>query len=123
MSLIAVQLSAPAVMKVRCHYCSEFRSKHEVLYIGTGGACMCWHCYEWHGHALDALSGNPPPGCQRCGVTYEQLRERNGGGDCPMYVHPCDGLYMVFCRKCSDAYVPKRVDLYRPTQYGHNRKI
>jgi hypothetical protein len=122
-SLIAAQLSPPAVMCVRCHYCSKFRSPREVLYIGTGGACMCWDCYDWHNRALDALAGTPPPGCQECGVTYEQLRERAGGGDCGMYVHPRDGMYQVLCKKCSDAYVPQRVDLYRPTQYGHNRKL
>ena len=114
-----------AIFTVRCHYCSRARSPREVIHIGTGGAVMCWVCYEWHNRALDALGGNPPPGCQECGVTFQQLSERSPGGDSQvsMYVHPCDGIYKVFCRACSDAYVLKRVDLYRPTQYGHNRKL
>jgi hypothetical protein len=96
-----------------------------VIYIGTGGACMCWLCWEWHNQALEALAGNPPSGCQVCGVTYTQLQERspNGDSEVGMYVHPKDGIYQVLCRACSDAYELQRVDLYRPTQFGYEKKL
>lgn len=123
MSLIAQQLSPLAVMTVICHYCSKPRHPKEVLYLGTGGAIMCWSCWEWHERAMSMLEGNPPPGCQECGITFDQLRERSATGDCRMYLHPSDGIYAVRCRACSDAYVPKRVDLYGPTQFGHNKKL
>lgn len=114
--------SSPAIFTVRCHYCSHPRTPTEILKIGTGGAIMCWHCYEWHLKALKMLCGQPPPGCQTCGVTFDELAERSSG-DCCMYVHPKDGIYQVLCRACSDRYVPQRVDLYRPTKYGFLKKL
>ncbi len=122
MSLTAAQFQPAGVMRVRCHYCSHFRSGHEVIY-SPGGVVMCWHCYEWHGHALDVLAGNPPPGCQECGLMFEELAARTPDGDCKMYVHPRDGLYAVLCKQCSDAYVLRRVDLYGPTQFGHKLNL
>lgn len=109
--------------RIRCHYCSRFRSPREVLAIGTGGVVMCWLCYEWHLRALKALCGQPPPGCQECGVTFDELRRVAVDGDCRMYVHPKDGLYQVLCPRCSEAYYRKRADLYRSTLNGHRRKI
>ena len=116
-------MKVSAALRVRCHYCSRFRAPGEVLSIGTGGAVMCWHCFQWHERALGVLAGEIPKGCQECGVTFRELQARAGGGDIKMYVHPRDGLYAVLCKQCSDAYVPKRVDLYRATQFGHNLKI
>jgi len=113
----------PSVLTVRCHYCSRFRSPREIIPIGSGGAIMCFHCREWHDRALQDLADNPQPGCGECGVTVAELSARSPNGDCQMYVHPCDGFYKLFCRPCSDAYVPKRVDLYRPTQYGYKKKL
>lgn len=120
--------SAPAIFTVRCHYCSRPRNPTEILKIGTGGVVMCWHCYEWHLKALRMLCGHPPPGCQECGTTFTQLQERAAkyaavAGDCSMYIHPKDGIYQVLCRACSDRYVPQRVDLYRPTEYGYRKKL
>ena len=112
------------VVAVKCHYCSNPRNPHEVMRM-SGGAIMCWRCWEWHQKALKMLAGNPPPGCQneKCGVTFAQLQERAGGGDVRMYLHVKDGIYQVLCRTCSDAYVPKRVDLYGHTAFGHARKL
>jgi hypothetical protein len=107
-----------------CHYCSRPRSPREILRIGKGGAVMCWLCWEWHLRALRMLcDGTPPPGCQECGVTFAVLRDAAGDGDIKMYLHPKDGVYQVLCRTCSDRYFPKRVDLYRPTQFGSQLKI
>jgi hypothetical protein len=116
-----VILTSP--IRVRCHYCSKFRSPHEIVNIGTGGAMMCWHCLEWHKEALMVLAGHPPPGCQECGVTFAELKGIDPGGNVRMYVHPKDGLYQVLCKPCSDAYLPKRVDLYGDTQYGWDKKL
>lgn len=110
------------VLCVKCHYCSRWRNPKEVLRL-TGGPVMCWSCYEWHQRALQVLAGTPPPGCQQCGVTFAQLRERSGDGDIRMYVHVKDGIYQVLCRTCSDAYVPKRVDLYGDTAYGAAKRL
>ncbi len=116
-------MTAPAFLLTRCHYCSKFRSPKEILNIGTGGAVMCWRCHQWHGEALKMLAGHPPPGCQVCSVTFEQLEERARGGDCKMYLHQKDGIYQILCKPCSDAYILKRADLYRPTKFGDKQKI
>ena len=108
---------------MRCHYCSRHRTPHEIINIGTGGAKICWNCYEWHVKALGVLAGHPPPGCQECGVTFTQLKEITPGGNVRMYLHPKDGMYQVLCRRCSDRYTPKRLDLYGDTQFGWNRKL
>lgn len=111
------------VMAERCHYCSEFRRPDELIRIGTGGAVMCWKCYEWHQRALRMFAGDPPPGCQVCGITFQQLSENAPGGDIRMYVHPKDGVYQVLCKQCSDAYTRKRVDLYGDTVFGELMKL
>ena len=112
-----------AILAVRCHYCSKFRSPSEVLHLGTGGAVMCWTCYEWHAKALRMLQGEPPPGCQVCGVTFAQLKDATPGEDVRMYVVPKDSLYQVLCKTCSDAYIRKRVDLLGDTQFGWENKL
>jgi hypothetical protein len=35
-----------------------------------------------------------------------------------MYVVPKDGIYQVHCATCVAAYVAKRADLYKGTQFG-----
>jgi hypothetical protein len=82
---------------------------------------MCWHCYEWHQHALKMLAGKPPPGCQDCGLKFADLPEI--GGDTKMYLHVKDGIYQVLCKTCSDAYILKRVDLYGHTAFGRSQKL
>jgi hypothetical protein len=111
------------VIAARCHYCSISRDPRHVLPIGTGGARICLHCLEWHAAALKLLCGHPPPGCQTCGVTFAQLRDRAPDGDTRMYVHAKDGIYQILCKPCSDAYIPKRVDLYGDTEFGKKLKL
>jgi len=110
------------VLAVRCHYCSHPRHPMEVLRL-TGGPIMCWQCFQWHQQAMRMLAGQPPRGCQECGVTFRGLEQRVAGGDVRMYLHAKDGIYQVLCRACSDNYVPKRVDLYAGTAFGHARKL
>lgn len=82
---------------------------------------MCWHCYEWHQKALLALAGEPPPGCQDCGVTFDALKEASGEGNVRMSVVLKDGVYAVLCVPCADAYCRKRSDLFRSTEYGRQK--
>lgn len=84
---------------------------------------ICWHCLHWHEKALLALSGNPPDGCQQCGVSFKDLAERTRGTSVPMAIHQKDGIYQVLCLSCSDAYVGKRRDLYGKTVYGHRKNL
>jgi hypothetical protein len=117
-----------AVIKVRCHYCSQFRHPLEVLPIGTGGVVMCWRCHEWHCQNIEALAkGGVPHGCFECRATWDELRLRFAAGDNPddvkMYLVPRDGIYQLLCRTCSDAYELKRADLLRGTLYGQTKGV
>lgn len=111
------------VLAVRCHYCSRHRHPREIHPIGTGGARICSYCLEWHIKAIAMLAGEPPPGCQQCGVTFAFLQDCARSGDLRMYLHAKDGIYQILCRGCSDGYIAKRRDLYAETQFGHSRNI
>jgi hypothetical protein len=108
---------------VRCHYCSRFHVPWDLLPIGNSGARICLSCLEWHRQALRMLAGEPPTGCQVCGITFQALLEQSGDGDTKMYLHPKDGIYQILCKWCSDKYVRKRVDLYGDTAYGRSLKL
>lgn len=114
-------MSAPlGIIAKRCHYCSRFRQPNEIANL-PGRVDICWHCLEWHEKALQALSGQPPSGCQECGVTFAELIER--ADDVRMAIHQKDGIYQVLCMNCSDRYVPKRRDLYGKTEFGHRMNL
>lgn len=85
----------------------------------------CRYCLEWHFHALDVLGGAMPQGCQECGRQAEELKEVLPGGEVTvrLYAHPKDGVYQLLCAKCTEAYVPKRRDIYGGTAYGHRLKL
>lgn len=69
------------------------------------------------------LAGDPPWGCQECGVTFADLESATADGNVSMYMHTKDGIYQVLCRQCSDAYERKRLDLFGGTVYGHLKKL
>lgn len=111
------------VMGVRCHYCSQYRPPRDVQSMGAGGAKICLRCLEWHQKALMALCGNPPPGCQTCGVKFRDLKEFDGAGNLRMYVVQKDGIYQVICQTCNEKYLPLRRDLFRDTLFGKQKGI
>ena len=111
-------MSAQVIAGERCHYCSKFRTAAEIVPLGFSGGKICWRCLEWHDEALRMLNGRGAPrGCQECGVTFAELKARPGA-DVRMYLHQKDGIYQILCKLCSDAYIPKRRDLYGPTRFG-----
>lgn len=111
------------VIGVVCHYCSRSRTPREMVAMGTGGARMCWRCWESHTGAVAALAGNLPRGCGECQVTFGALREAAPAGNVRMYVHWKDGIYQLLCPSCSDRYERKRLDLYGDTAYGWKNKL
>ena len=113
-----MKASPNIVIGVRCHYCSKFRNPKEMAKIGTGGALICWHCQEWHVHALNTLTGTQPRGCQKCGVTFKDLAAQARGDDVRMVLVIKDGIYQIHCKSCAEQYIPKRRDLYGPTRFG-----
>lgn len=121
-------MSAALIVTVRCHYCSKDQHPGEIISIGTGGAKMCFRCYEWHVENINALAqGGVPMGCFECRVTWAELRARVGPDDNPddvkMFLVPKDGIYQLLCRTCSDAYERKRADLLRGTLYGQRKGV
>lgn len=113
-------MSAAAILTVRCHYCSKERNPREVVYM-SGGPVMCWHCLEWHQHALQMLAGQPPPGCQECETPFLELNDCDGRGNVRFSVVPKDGIYQVLCQTCAGRYVQKRADLFGSTEYGYHQ--
>ena len=33
-------------------------------------------------------------------------------------IHQKDGILQMLCSRCTDAYTPKRTDIYKGTQFG-----
>lgn len=108
------------IVAARCHWCSRQVSPYDLFNLSTGQA-MCLGCHEWHGYALDVLAGGVPRGCQECGLTLDQLNALTDAPTTRMYVVPKDGVYQVVCATCKDAYCAKRADLYKGTEFGHER--
>lgn len=106
---------------MRCRFCSKWRHQRE--FLGDPTLAPCWDCYHWNQAAIRVLAGAPPPGCQVCGLTWQQLREQTPGDNVPMFLHPRDGILQLLCKACSDAYERKRLDLYAGTPYGWVRKL
>ena len=111
------------IIGIRCHYCSKFRAPGDIRSMGTGGVKICLHCLEWHGKAMRMLAGEPPPGCQNCGLKFRDLKEFDHLGNLRMYLVVKDGIYQIHCETCSDEYVRKRADLYGDTVYGRRKGI
>lgn len=116
-------VKAPIIIGTRCHYCSKFRPPSEVHTMGSGGALICFRCLEWHRHAMAAFCGQPPPGCQECGLKFADLKEIDGAGNLRMSLVVKDGIYQVLCTPCADSYERKRADLFRNTVYGRRKGI
>lgn len=111
------------VVGQRCHYCSKFRSASEIQPLGTGGAKICFRCLEWHRVAMRALCGDPPPGCQECGIKFADLKDFDRAGNLRMQLVVKDGIYQILCTPCCDIYERKRADLFRETAYGQRKGI
>ena len=106
----------------RCNWCSREQPSGDLLHLSSGQA-MCLRCHEWHGHALQVLSGAIPRGCQECGLSTDQLAALTSGPATRMFVVPKDGIYQLLCATCKDRYCRKRSDLYRATQFGQEMKL
>jgi hypothetical protein len=108
----------PLLETTHCHYCSKRRLRFRVHVLASGQG-ICDYCLEWHNHAIAFLGGTPPPGCQGCGTTWAVLRDSTAGVEVRMWVVMRDGIYQLLCKTCVAGYLPKRTDLYKGTQFGH----
>ena len=110
-------MNLPHLVAVRCNYCSKERPAFRMHNLASGQK-ICDYCLDWHNHAIEFLGGAVPRGCQECGATWAFLRDSTLGDEVRMYVVPRDGIYQVHCATCVAAYVAKRADLYKGTQFG-----
>jgi hypothetical protein len=92
--------------------CGHFRHPREFVHNAIAG--YCWHCWEWHQHALAIFEGAMPRACQGCGKSYEELERLSSHGDVRVGFHRCDGIYQVMgvACGCDAAYIRKRQDVY-----------
>lgn len=100
---------------VHCQYCDKSKSPHRVLML-PGNVRICDNCLEWHGQAMRALAGEPPRGCQKCGITFDQLCAAEGGADIKMRLVAKDGIYQVLCGACVSEYRRKNRNFYCGTE-------
>ncbi len=116
-------MSAPAihVRQARCRMCQRFRAPEE--FAGGVQIGYCLHCLGWHEHALDVLAGDPPKGCQGCGLNFDQLQALSPTDDVRLRLERKDGIYQLLCVPCSDAYQKKTAERFRGTPYGWLRKL
>lgn len=112
-----------SIFKALCRMCGKWRSMHEFVHSHVTG--YCWHCYEWHQHAMAVLAGGVPRGCQECGRSHEELERLGGSADVRYGMHRRDGIYQLlgFACGCSDEYERKRLDMYGGTPYGEAKKL
>jgi hypothetical protein len=108
----------------RCPYCTKFRSPLEILPM-PGGAKICLSCEQRHNEALEALSTGVFTGrCSECDLPAEELRAQGRcGANGAMAMHFENGIYRAMCLVCDAAYVPKRIELYGGTEFGHELKL
>jgi hypothetical protein len=110
------------VIAERCNNCSKERHPRDIM-RQPGGVKVCHYCWQKHLYALNVLAtATPPDACQECGTSYELLEAR-AGGDTSMVIHQKDGIYQVLCHPCDRAYVQKRRDLFRGTEFAHKRGL
>lgn len=95
--------------------CSKHRDPREFVADPVVG--YCWHCLEWHQHAMEVMAGAIPKGCQECDRSFADIA-RVSGDNVRMFLHPKDGVWQVLCPPCSDSYETKRRDLYGNTPHG-----
>lgn len=111
---------APAIILVRCHYCSKHVHPKEIINLGES-ALMCWQCREEHTTQVEAF--DPPANCQGCMRTFAELAAAALGPHVKMYPVWKDGIYQVLCAWCEADYVQQRKDLYGATRFGRERKL
>jgi hypothetical protein len=116
---LGFKFAAPLIL-VRCHYCSTHVHPKEIVNIGES-ALMCWNCRELHTTQIEAFA--PPPDCQGCKRTFEEIAAATEGEQVKMYPVWKDGVYQVLCESCEAEYVQKRKDLYGATRFGWERKL
>lgn len=126
MSQAALAPRAPvAIFTHACRNCGKQR--HPKEFVGNPVIGYCWHCYEWHQHAIEVFTGAPPRGCQECGRTYDELERlvEPGDGGVRLAFFRKDGIYQVLGVRCgcADAYERKRLDMFASTPYGERKKL
>lgn len=116
-------MSAAAILLTEiCPYCTHARSLHDIMPFA--GTKICQECYQAHLEALRVFSdAKPPSECSGCHLSYAELCARAGireDQQATMQVHYENGVYRILCKRCSDGYVRKRVELYGDTEFGRN---
>ena len=117
----ALAIAIP-IFSVRCHYCSGWANKHELVTIGAA-AKMCWKCWERHLEALSMLKGDRLWSCGGCKLSVQELNEQSTRPYISMWVVFKDGIYQVLCTPCRLGYEQKRKDLFKGTPYGDKIKL
>lgn len=83
-----------------------------------GNVVMCDDCYSKHIEGLKRFAESIPTECGSCHRTPQQLLEAAGGGNFRMTAVWKDSGYQWLCGMCDLAYLQKRADLVKGTEFG-----
>lgn len=112
-------MHAAVIIGELCPGCQKYRSPVDM--IPHLGYTQCVYCELRHREALHCLAtGTPPKECSECHTPWEEFRAR---GENKMIIHMEAGRYKFMCLACNEAYLPKRRELYGPTEFGWKNKL
>jgi hypothetical protein len=115
-------MAASIIISELCPYCSKPRSPRDIVRMVSFRICA--DCLQRHRSALLALTtGEYSGGCSECGRSMEEIQADQGGVGVQMAIHYEGGIYRPMCLQCDSAYVPKRSDLYKGTQFWKEKGL
>lgn len=113
--------SGAIIIGERCFDCSKFVSPADAMRIGES-VVKCPNCFAAQRKAIDSWA-DPPQECARCHRSFEDLARDVPGKPVSMFCHWMDSTFAMLCRACDEIYVRQRLDMYRATRFGWNRKL
>lgn len=106
---------AGSVLKVRCNLCSGMVSAGDAAFL-PGGAIRCPKCAQKSASEMSKFMAEHARECHECHKPFRV-------GDIRVSVVWKDGVYQALCDGCTRKYVPKRLDLFKGTQFARRNGL
>jgi hypothetical protein len=106
---------AGLVLKIRCHTCSLSYPAGDLTFL-PGGIVRCDKCLEKTMDEMQKFMASHSMACYECHANF-------GPGDIRVSIVWKDGIWQALCERCSQAYVPKRRDLFKGTPFAKEMNL